>query len=317
MQSAIDTAKKNAVMGDAPSVLTTDVTFPTDPAGNPNRVKVDVFRTTDRTNAIPTLIGPLLGVNTVDIKATATAEASPANAMQCVKPFMIPDKWKENSDANGKPDGPWNPDTEFNLQDNKGKPLANPDVYVGADDPANFTGFSMDRDVGTELVLRAGTGNNIAPSFYFSWMMPGGTGGSWYRDNIDGCNTTVVTWGDQMTQEPGNMMGPTSQGMRDLIAQDPDAKWDTNCSCVADSKFGGGTRSPRVFPIPLYDPMVYATGKQNGRTADFRVANFIGFFVEYEGGNQVTGRIVKINGLLNGNGPKPGAFFPKVIRLVQ
>src|ERR671934_140819 len=41
--------------------------------------------------------GPLFGVNTVNISATATAEASPANAVTCVKPFTIPARWTENN----------------------------------------------------------------------------------------------------------------------------------------------------------------------------------------------------------------------------
>jgi Flp pilus assembly protein TadG len=317
VQVAMSTAQKNLIIGDAPSVLTTDVTFPDDPSGQPTRVRVNVFRVAARDTAIPTLIGPLFGVPTVDIGATATAEASPANAMTCVKPFMIPDKWIENSDDKDKADGPWSPDVEFNVQDASGKPLKNPDVYVSADDPAHFTGFDATRDVGTDMVLRAGTGTNISPSFYYSWKMPGDTGGSFYRDNIAGCNNASVTWGDPMVQEPGNMVGPTTQGIRDLIAQDPDARWDTTCNCVVDSKLGDGSRSPRVFPIPLYDPLFYATGKQNGRTADFKVANYIGFFVEWEGGNEIHGRITKISGVINDKGPKPGAAFPKVIRLVQ
>ena len=103
------TAKKNVVIGAAPSVLSTDVTFPNDPAGNPTRVQVKVYRTAERNTAMPTLIGPLFGVPTVDIAATATAEASPANAMTCVKPFMIPDKWTENMDDKGKATGTWTP----------------------------------------------------------------------------------------------------------------------------------------------------------------------------------------------------------------
>src|SRR4051794_7404953 len=97
VQGAMATAKKNEVIGTAPSVLTSDVSFPNDPAGQPTRVQVKVFRTTTRQTAVPTLIGPLFGVPTVDIAASAIAEAAPANAMTCVKPFMIPDKWQENS----------------------------------------------------------------------------------------------------------------------------------------------------------------------------------------------------------------------------
>ena len=37
----------------------------------------------------------------------------------------------------------------------------------------------------------------------------------------------MMDWGDLLLMEPGNMVGPTTQGIEDLIAQDPDAYWDT------------------------------------------------------------------------------------------
>jgi hypothetical protein len=314
VQSAIDTAKKNGVMGSAPSVLTTDVTFPNDPAGNANRVKVDVFRTTGRTNAIPTLIGSLLGVNTVDIKATATAEASPANAMTCVKPFMIPDKWIENSDNKGKADGPWSPSSTFDLVNKGGDPLANPDVYIPATE-TGYTGYTVANDVGTQLVLRAGTGNQANPSFYYSWKMPGDTGGDFYRENIANCNTSVMEMGNKIIQEPGDMSGPTIQGVQSLIDQDPDAIWSTDCKCVVNSRFGGDT--PRVFPIPLFDPGYYALGQTQGRTADFKIANFLGFFVDHVSGNQIYGIVTNIVGVVDKTSTAPANAFPKAIRLVQ
>src|SRR5207244_12720076 len=99
-----------------------------------------VFRTTAMGNAIPTLIGPLFGIPTVSIGATATAEASQANAETCVKPFTIPDKWSE------KQTGPWDPSDTFDMYDNKGKLLASPDIYIGPEDKANYTGYNADRD---------------------------------------------------------------------------------------------------------------------------------------------------------------------------
>jgi Flp pilus assembly protein TadG len=315
VQGAISTAKKNVVIGGSPSVLSSDVTFPNDPAGNPTRVHVKVYRTAARSTALPTLIGPLLGVPSVDIAASATAEVSPANAMTCVKPFMIPDKWNEKVNDKGVPTGTWSPSSEFNLTDNKGVPLANPDVYYGADDP-RYTGYTTDKDRGTKLQLRAGTGDQPNPSFYYSWKMPGDTGGDFYRENIANCNTSIITWGDLITQEPGAMSGPTIQGMDALIAKDPDAKWDTGCKCVINSKFGDST-SPRIFPIPLFDPYYYANGKLNGREADFRVANFLGFFVESTTGNSVNGYVTDIVGIVNSTNAAPANAFPKAIRLVQ
>ena len=93
VQSAISSAQKNAVMSNAVSIGPADVTFPLSPGGAADRVHVTVYRTGGRTNPVGTLIGPLFGVPTVDIVAAATAQAAPANAMTCVKPFIIPDRW--------------------------------------------------------------------------------------------------------------------------------------------------------------------------------------------------------------------------------
>jgi hypothetical protein len=315
--SAVSTAQANFIVEQAPSVLTSDVTFPNDPSGNPTRVAVSVYRTTPRGNPIPTFLGGMFGVPTAGVGASATAEASPANAETCVKPFMIPDKWSEKSDDKGNPDGPWTVDSTFDIVDNKNSPLPNPDVYVPPGQPG-YTGYSS-ADYGTRLVLRAGTGNNIYPTMYYSWSMPSNTGADDYRGNIAGCNQTAIPISPNppyyLTQEPGNMVGPTDQGIDDLIARDPAATFDASCNCVKGSTYGV---SPRVTPIPLYDPMYYATGKMNGRNADFKLANVIGFFVDKRVGNEVYGYVMPILGVIDPNaGPAPSGSFPAAIRLVQ
>src|SRR5947208_1442222 len=65
VQSAMSSATANKVIAQAPSVTAGDVTFPLSPAGLPNRVQVDVFRTAARGNAVPTLMGSMFGVNSV------------------------------------------------------------------------------------------------------------------------------------------------------------------------------------------------------------------------------------------------------------
>jgi Putative Flp pilus-assembly TadE/G-like len=319
VQSALNTARQtgNEVMGAAVSVTPPDVTFPNDPDGQPTRVKVDVFRTAERGNPIQTLIGQYFGVSNVNIAATATAEAVPANGMTCIKPFVIPDRWREMNAP------PYNDQTSrFAMYDNRGNPLANPDIYIPATDPANYTGYNNEADRGRQLVLRAGSGNNIEPSSYYSLAIgvggednPGGlTGGEAYDWNITNCNHSVIVWGQLVVQEPGNMVGPTVQGVEGLIARDPNAYWNTATNKVAGSAFPG--QSPRVAPIPLYDPIYYEEGKQNGRFADFKVANWIGFFFERVVGNQIYGRIIPITGIAT-SGPAPAALFPRAIRLVQ
>jgi len=307
VQSAMHTAEANAVMHGTVSVTPDDVTFPVGPAGLANRVRVIVHRTAGRANPVQTLVGPLFGVPTVDIEATATAEAAPANAMTCVKPFIIPDRWLEAQTGALATE----PDT-FQMYDKKGELLANPDTYIPSG--PNYTGYNNETDRGRRLTLRAGTGNNINPTFYYSLALGGETGGADYDWNIANCNTTIMHRGEIVIQEPGNMVGPTVSGAKELIARDPNAYWDTAKNTVVTTL---GGQSPRVFPIPLYDPIFYEEGKQNGRFADFKVANWIGFFLESVTGNEIYGRIIPIAGIADSNSPTLDNAFPIAIRLVE
>jgi hypothetical protein len=306
VQSAMSASQQNTVMSGVVSVQPSDVTFPVGPTGS-NRVKVDVFRTAGRLNPVATLLGSLLGHSTIDIAATATAEAAPAGGMTCVKPFIIPDKWIENTSP------PWNMNTStYDRYDNQGNVLNPADAY----DPTR--GYSM-LDKGTLLILRAGSGNNIQPTFYFSWSMPGmpngEIGGDWYRENISGCNTSVISGGEVATQEPGNLMGPTVQGLQALKDSDPNAYWQDDAS--GGHYVSTMNPSPRVFPIPLYNPDDYDLGKKTGRNATLNVAGFIGFFLEDVQGNEAYGRIFPITGVSAATTPTPTAPLAYVIRLVQ
>ena len=320
VQSAIRTGKENQVQRQAPSIIPDDVTFPANPdTGEFNRVKVNVWRTSDRGNPVPTLIASYFGMKTVGIGATATAEASPANAMTCVKPFTIPDKWREVQTP------AWDTSDTFTRYYetgvNKGQVIANPDVYVPAYDAngnpnPDYTGYNNEANRGLRMTLRASNGNNIAPSMYYSLAMTGDTGGDDYEWNIANCNKTIYRWNDPLVQEPGAKEGPTISGIEELIARDPGAYWDQGCNCVKGSAFGD-RQSPRIFPIPLFDPDYYQGGQTNGRVASLRTANWIGYFVEYIGGSTIYGRIIPIGGIRDKYGPTGSPAFPKAIRLVQ
>ena len=309
--SAIAAATNNKVMAGIVSVNPEDVEFPLDPAGQPTRVKVTVRRTAARGNPVSTLVARYFGTATADIGATATAEVSQANAMTCVKPFTVPDRWQERQSP------PWDSSDTYDAFDNKGRPLANPDIYIPADRPG-YTGYNQESMRGQILTIRAKHGENIMASFYFSLALgkPVITGGAEYDWNIANCNKTIYHWGDPLTSEPGAMSGPTVSGAELLIARDPGAYWDTSTNKVKNSAHGG--QSPRVFPIPLFDPIVYDSGKRNGRDADLVTANWIGFFLDHIEGNGLVGRIIPIAGIRDGNaGPAPPGLTPKALRLVQ
>ena len=245
----------------------------------------------------------------MDIGASATAWAAPANAETCVKPFTIPDRWTE------KQTGPWDPTDSFDLYDKKGNLLPNPDVYVGPQDKANYTGYDADRDKGMEITLKANNTTKVTASFYNPWDLPGSVGAATTATILMAatlrfsirrrtCRPRTATWSARR-----------SRARSDLVAQDPNANWNTVCNCVKGSAYA---KSPRIVIIPLYDPVAFAEGQQHGKGVVLTVVNFLGFFIEQMNANEVVGRITPVSGIIAGNaGAAPPAAFPKAIQLVK
>jgi Flp pilus assembly protein TadG len=321
--SAVNTALSNQVVAQPVSVRPSDVEFLNDPVTDQtNLVKVTVYRTVARDNPVPTLMGRLIGINQADVQATATAQAGWANAQDCVLPFTIPDKWIEKQCNPGPeicdPGTTYDPSDTFDMYDSKGILLPNPDIYVPPDSVTPPpTGFNPVRDRGMEITLKDGTGQNSASaSWYNPWDINGVTGANYYSNSISGCNNTVLNVNDMMVPETGNMVGPTKQGVAALVAQDPNAYWDGSCQCVKGSAFN---LSPRIRPVPLYNPVVFAQGKATGKSGpQLEVVGFLGFFIEsLNGGGDVTGRITPVLGKIILGGPQVTSGFSQVVMLVK
>jgi hypothetical protein len=298
--SALTAARANRVGRDEVFVGPEDVTFPLGPTGLNNRVGVEVER------PIPTVLASVFGMDSMLSKARAVAEASPANAMRCLLPFMIPDKWTERTDP------PFDEESFFEMYDNRGRPLNPADEYrkgVGG------TGYNPYDDKGDPIILKTDNTSRVSPGVYNPWAIPGSTGADDYRAAIAGCRTGSMETDQDLTLEPGNMVGPTRQGIEELIAKDPRARWSDACNCVVDSD-PRYSISPRIRPIPLYDPVYYEQNKQTGRNAAFKMVSFLGVFVERMQGNEVIARIHPISGEATGN-PTTASPFAMAIRLVE
>ncbi|MCI0408167.1 MAG: hypothetical protein L0191_06340, partial [Acidobacteria bacterium] len=169
-------------------------------------------------------------------------------------------------------------------------------------------------DVGVPLVVKqADPDGAIAPGQYFPIDLPipnsPDTGGDRYRDNISTCNSTPVSIGDLLYTENGNMIGPTKQGVEDLVAQDPGAYWDNSSNQIAGSAYGA-TGSPRIIRIPFFDPRNPPTsGKQT-----VEVTNIASLFLEgIDSNGTVQARIMLTSG--SDVGTTPGAL--QFVRLVE
>ncbi len=289
----------------------------------PDSVKVRVIV---RRPAVGTLFSRVLGYLNVPIAAKAAAVASNSGASKCLKPFALPDIWGEpgaapSDDKNfnrmedigknwNKPDENWryNPATGDHYRGYQSTSGSGDYTGWGSDYRNNYADESGNRywdDYGRLIKLKVTSSHDVpSPSFFQAWSIPGtGKGASAYRENIWSCNTTEVPLATDVDfndgiddtegsdSKPGNMVGPTYQGMDSLIKLDPNACWAE----MPDSNHAGFTRgevrtmqgknctgaypgwesSPRVITVPLFDPAQI----QSGRTK-LQFSNLGVFFIE-------------------------------------
>ena len=278
----------------SPVVITADdVSFP-----EPDVIRVKTHRTVATGDALTMyflrVIDPL-SANTADMTAVASAKVYDVCGSRCLKPWAIPDRW-DDSDKDGAYDA---------------------GEYYDPD----MTGYRAPLDVGKSIVIKVGDPKNtIAPGVFFPVNYPPldkyegekpKAGGAWYRTFIRECEPYLVEPGDRLQIEPGNMVGPTLHGVRELIAQDLNAEWDATTKTIINSDYG---LSPRVVLVPFLDPTQPPTQGRDWVT----VIKLGAFFVEGTGpGNEVNARFIKIS--VHGI-PCPGGVgssFIKSIALVE
>ncbi len=366
--AGVAAAQLHQVWDAPPDITLADVTFPTCPPGAPGPadvcVRVDVFRNQRAGgNPLPAFFAGLAGVSDQGVRATATAQVLFGTAAaDCLLPFAVPDRYIEMRDDPGTAPPPggdavddlaltypldsredlggitaqwfedWDPDDTFDAYDSGGDPLGGVvDIYQeGPWDPAvGDTGYNTAVDHGMQVMLKAGTGNQIAPSFYYPILLPDGlgSGANPYRTRIRECTGATVAEHTNFTVEPGNMVGPTRQGIDDLVGSDLAASWDETApigdACVGSGCAGGGgpaltisgrtgkvvggcqtvpgscpaphvNRSSRMRTIAIFDIDNYMSGNRTGR-GEIYVTGFIGMFVKGMNGNDVEGYLTEID----------------------
>jgi hypothetical protein len=369
-----------------------------------------------RRRGVPTWFAGLLGIDSVDIGAEATAWAGAAGAAQCVKPFAVPDMWEETTDdANGN--RIWDEGERWSYDPQNG------DRYAGFSGPASGgseTGYGSgwrdgridalgrryDGDYGRRITIKVTDPKaTFQPSFFLPWVLPedsdqsecgsglpgggnpgggqgggggGGGGGSaggetggdpsdppgerrgwlkWtekrgdldvgtpgngngggngsgggdagdvdvgrdagggrgaarYRRNICSCNSSIIDLDTEYLIEPGNMVGPTYQGVSQLIAQDPGAFFDERSNTVVSQY---GMDSPRVVTVALFDPgEITKPGRQY-----LRFNNFARVFIEEQASRKdaVTGRFLYyVPGIGRGRAGQTKGSLVRVLQLIR
>ena len=309
---ATEFAAGNTVRSESVTVLEGDIVIDTDAL----TVTVFVRRNRERGNAIPTFFAKVFGVDEVDIAAMATAEAAPAGGINCLLPVAVPDRWYEAG-------GPGNDPNDYNPEYGDyyipwAQPNTDPPVFND-----DFTGYA-ERDLGVRIPLKSNDANGgLNPSWYYPWRPPGQSGASDYQTNVNSCVDPSIMFyvGMQVDTEPGNMAGPTLKGFKDLIDQDPTARWNSTMNCVVsdghqasnDATFCRG--SPRIRPVPLFNP----TEEPDAGSKPFEFTNFAGIFIDDIQGKTVYGRWLGYTGIKPASPDEDTTAGPlfKVLRLIE
>jgi len=187
-----------------------------------DRIRVRTFRTAEHGDALETyLLKPLdlAFPSFADIGAEATAEVFPVCRTESVKPWAILVRWE---DENGN--GVYDSEEPFHPYE---------------------TGYLPTQDAGRALTLRpAGPGEAVS--------------GHVYSVQFEGDTPVAVGPGDELRIDRGAAAEATERAWSELIAQDPEARWDEETHSVQGSRYG---QSPRVVLVPFIHPPDPTTGE--------------------------------------------------------
>ncbi len=335
--NAATAVANNPVWGAVVPLGPGDVTFPGCPAGSIGSgtcVRVQVQRTAANNAALPTIFGPLVGVNEQGVRATATAQVLYGDATDCVKPLALPDRWDELRNNVGPPT--WEMNDTFERYAPNGTLLSPPVDFYQPPTPfpgPNGTGFSRDVHYARQfemhpspnpLVDLAG-GERLVP------LQIDGPGPGAFLNTFTSCSPRVVRPGDRFDVELSNVNGETGEALSELIGRDPGATWNTSLyggrggvsgGCMASGACcASGTctgLSPRIVAMPVYNPDLWDQNPPDRATAV--VTRIVGFFIERysPANNEVIGRLMVYPALPRSSmTASPSSSFVSSVTLVR
>lgn len=320
-KNAREVAGANLVWGAGRPQTAVFPTFPVCPpdVGPPNRcVQVDVYRNGDNTStALPTFFGPLLGVATNGVRATATAQVRIANSTNCLRPWAIPDRWTEGAG------GP-----EFNRYGPGGVLLTPHDDYTPPDTTGPGTGLTFatsnaslgDFGLSVPTTLYTALSDPIVPG----WVVPLDPPGSSYAASRDACHGQSIAVGDQV---PISATVPVPFDFHNLYAADSFASWNGRAiddSCAPLSCSPANAFSPRLIAIAVFDADTFQKRRETpdwsacpGGIPCVTIVNIVGFFINDPLG--ASGILTSYPGLVPTDAPKltAASSFLKAITLVR
>src|SRR5262249_34834740 len=175
--------------------------------------------------------------------------------------------------------------------------------------------------IGQQFTLRSQDPHGaIAPGQFYSIQLPGSSGASDYRNNIATCANTYVRCGDSYSTENGNMVGPTNQGVKDLIGDPPTDTW-TGTVGQYQTPYGLTDTSKNIAVAPIWDTCGMAgfcpSGSFPSGNVTVQVIGFAAFFLDGISGNDVIAHLVNVSSCGPSGGDTGGTVLAIPLRLVR
>ncbi|HVB99784.1 MAG TPA: pilus assembly protein TadG-related protein [Candidatus Dormibacteraeota bacterium] len=209
---------QNYVMGQRANIHNSDVSF-NYPNPQEPQITVAVQRTVARGNAIPTLLARVFGVNTVNVVATATAEAvNPSGGSVpvdygCVAPFLVP-----NCDPNhlNVPTGNVNGSCDDG-QGNAGYFINPTSLQLENTGPYSSGGvvgepWQLHSSASPSQWYLVAYNSTLASGISSGYGNGNGQSASLLRQYISECAPQIISCGSTVNTFNGKSVGPTDQG---------------------------------------------------------------------------------------------------------
>ncbi len=264
------------------------------------RVTVNFSRQED------TYFARVIGFDNAEVAVVGRAEASgTAIGAKCVKPFFLPNTvlLPSGGGGGGGHGGGGGGSAPCNACD-----PANPEYNQVVMRDGSLTAYAMSR-LGQQFTIRPTQPSQALQPGQFYSLAIGGTGAQVYRDNIATCSQEAVSCQQCYLVEPGNMQGPTHQGIDDLVGDPPD-----EFHAVADYGPDHSDTSRSLVVVPIWDICGDPTScgevpfcpagryPGGGRFINIKVVGFGLVFVDGFQGNAVQARLINVFPCSSGGG---------------
>jgi len=276
---ALQFALNNSVMGQP--ITAADVSISTDVVAQ----KVTVIVSTTQN----TYFARAIGINTANIaNVTGVAEAAKySTGSACVKPWFIPN-------------------TAFSASDACTACTAGEKLISGGE----VTAFAQSK-IGQEFIVKSQDPHSaIGSGQFYAIQLPDSGGGNDYRTNIGTCSNAYVRCGNSYSVETGNLVGPTKQGVTDLVGSPPSDTWVG--VGVYNTPNGLSDTSKNVVLAPIWESCGLAGfcpgGKfPSGTGVTLQIVGFAVLFLDGVQGGEVHAHLINVSSCgAAGGGGVPG-----------